>query len=154
MTDKRSFFCDLHLPNAGLPFQAFPASNYDPGAAPPGKQLLHTDCVVEPELAADPFAVRRTLEALWDDLCILFPGMDKKTEFRIPYRTTGCDGLARKPGLTGNYKPDVAAPGIHGLYFAGDTYRGRGLAMNGAARSAMLCAEAILAARHAGAEES
>jgi ribosomal protein S12 methylthiotransferase accessory factor YcaO len=31
------------------------------------------------------------------------------------------------------------------LYFAGDTYQGRGLATNSAARSAMECAERILA---------
>ena len=144
ITTKRCFFSALALPNTGLPFQAFPASTYDPSIAPEGKQLLHTDCVVDREAARDPFTVRRTLEALRRDLDLLFPGIEERTLFRIPYRTDGCDGLARKPGIVGRYKPDVEAPGVRGLFFAGDTYRGRGLAMNGAARSAMLCADRIV----------
>jgi len=42
------------------------------------------------------------------------------------------------------FKPDVVAPGVDGLYFAGDTYRGRGLALNSAALSGRICAEEIL----------
>ena len=144
VTDKRCFFCALDLPYTGLAFQAFPASIYDPSIAPPGKQILHTDCVIDYEDVKDLFTVRAKLEAMWLDLALLFPGIADKVEFRLPYRTVGCDGLARKPGLVGDYKPDVEAPGVRGLYFAGDTYRGRGLAMNGAARSAMLCADRIL----------
>ena len=147
VSEKRCFFSALNLPNAGLAFQAFPASTYDPSCAPAGKQLLHTDCVIDYEDVKDPFTVRRKLRAMWKDLDLLFPGFEEKVEWRLPYKTVGCDGLARKPGLVGNYKPDVEAPGIHGLYFAGDTYRGRGLAMNGAARSAMLCADRILERR-------
>lgn len=145
VTDKRCFFGALELPHTGLPFQAFPASTYDPATAPEGKQLLHTDCVMEPSDVKDPFTLREKLQALWKDLSILFPGIEAKTEFRVPFKTACCDGIARKPGLVGRFKPDVEAPGVDGLYFAGDTYRGRGLAMNGAARSAMMCAERILA---------
>jgi len=144
VTDQRCFFCALDLPHTGLAFQAFPASIYDPSIAPPGKQILHTDCVMDYEDVKDLFTVRSKLQAMWLDLTRLFPGIQDKVEFRLPYRTVGCDGLARKPGLVGDYKPDVEAPGIRGLYFAGDTYRGRGLAMNGAARSAMLCADRVL----------
>jgi prolycopene isomerase len=143
VSQKRCFFSALTLPNTGLPFQAFPASTYDPSCAPEGKQLLHTDCVIDYDDVRNPFTVRRKLEAMWKDLDLLFPGFEGKLEWRLPYKTVGCDGLARKPGLVGNYKPDVEAPGVRGLFFAGDTYRGRGLAMNGAARSAMLCADRI-----------
>jgi len=144
VTDLRCFFSALRLPHTGLAFQGFPASTYDPTCAPPGRQMLHTDCVLDYEEVRDPFTVRLKLEALWKDLGVLFPGFEEKVEWRLPYKTVGCDGLARKPGLVGDYKPDVQAPGVRGLYFAGDTYRGRGLAMNGAARSAMLCADRIL----------
>jgi len=144
VTDKRCFFCALKLPHTGLAFQGFPASIYDPAIAPPGKQVLHTDCVLDYPDVSDLFTVRAKLQALWADLALLFPGIQNQVEFCLPYRTVGCDGLARKPGLVGDYKPDVEAPGVRGLYFAGDTYRGRGLAMNGAARSAMLCADRIL----------
>jgi len=144
VTEKLCFFSALRTPHAGLPFQAFPASNYDPSVAPPGKQLLHTDVVCEYHEASDPFRRRRILEWLRLDLAEMFPGIWEAVEWELPYYVAGCDGLARKPGLVGDFKPKLQAPGIPNLYFAGDTYVGRGLAMNGAALSAMLCADLIL----------
>ena len=143
--DKLCFLTALHTRHAGLPFQGFPASNYSPEVAPPGKQLLHTDLVCEHREASDKFQRTRLLALMWEDLKEMFPGFEAKVEWTIPYYVDGCDGLARKPGLVGNYKPGLRAPGIPNLYFAGDTYRGRGLAINSAARSALECADLILA---------
>jgi prolycopene isomerase len=81
---------------------------------------------------------------MWEDLKEMFPGLEEKLEWKIAYYVDGCDGLARKPGLVGGFKPALSAPGIPNLFFAGDTYIGRGLALNGAAQSAMLCADGIL----------
>jgi phytoene dehydrogenase-like protein len=144
VTDKLCFYTALETPHAGLPFQAFPSSNFDPGVAPEGKQLLHTDVVCEYRQASDPFQRRRILDALWLDLAEMFPGIEDAVEWKVPYYVAGCDGLARKPGLVGEFKPKLQAPGVEGLFFAGDTYIGRGLAMNGAALSAMRCADLIL----------
>ncbi|MBU2552507.1 MAG: NAD(P)/FAD-dependent oxidoreductase [Proteobacteria bacterium] len=146
ITDKVCFYSLLETPRAKRPFQAFPASNYDPTIAPAGKQLFHTDIVCEYEEASQPFKRRRLLELLAEDLKILFPEMESATAWRLPYYVAGCDGLARKPGLVGRFKPELRAPGIDNLYFAGDTYQGRGLATNSAARSAMDCAERIMQA--------
>jgi len=142
--DKLCFFTALKTGRAKLPFQAFPASNFSPAVAPKGKQLLHTDIVCEHREAADKFKRERLLNLVWEDIKDMFPGIEGKTEWRLPYYVDGCDGLARKPGLVGNFKPGLMAPGIPNLFFAGDTYVGRGLAANGAARSAMLCADIIL----------
>ncbi len=139
------FYSAMETPVARHPFQAFPASNFDPGVAPQGKQLFHIDLVCEYEEAASPIRRRRLLQALWEDLGVLFPEMKRLARWRLPYYVAGCDGLARKPGLVGRFKPELKAPGIRNLYFAGDTYQGRGLATNSAARSAMECAERILA---------
>ena len=144
VTDKLCFFTALKTTNAGYPFQAFPASNFDPGIAPEGKQPLHTDVVCEYPEASDPFERRRISGLLWKDLTEMFPGIEDIVEWSIPYYVVGCDGLARKPGLVGDFKPKLQAPGVDNLYFAGDTYAGRGLAMNGAALSAMQCADLIL----------
>lgn len=141
---KRCFFTALETPHAGFPFQAFPASNFSPQVAPEGRQLLHTDLVCEHAEASDGFKRERLLGLLWDDLREMFPGIDQKTEWRLPYYVDGCDGLARKPGLVGRFKPALTAPGVPNLFFAGDTYQGRGLATNSAARSAMLCADIIM----------
>ena len=81
---------------------------------------------------------------MWLDIQEMFPGIDEKVEWKFAYKCMGCDGLARKPGQVGAFKPDIVAPGTQGLYFAGDTYRGRGLALNSAALSGRNCAEKIL----------
>jgi len=141
---KRCFLTALKTKNAGFPFQAFPASNFSEHVAPPGKQLLHTDIVCEHAEASDKFKRERLLNLLWEDLKDMFPGIEKKVEWKLPYYVDGCDGLARQPGLVGNFKPALKAPGIPNLYFAGDTYLGRGLAINSAALSGMKCADLIL----------
>ena len=144
ITGEVCFYSAMETPVARHPFQAFPASNFDPGVAPQGRQLFHVDLVCDYEEAANPVVRRRLLEALWEDLGVLFPEMRQLVTWRLPYYVAGCDGLARKPGLVGRFKPELRAPGIRNLYFAGDTYQGRGLATNSAARSAMECAERIL----------
>jgi len=141
---KRCFVTALKTRNAGFPFQGFPASNFSNHIAPPGKQLLHTDIVCEHAEASDKFKRERLLKLLWEDLKEMFPGIEKKVEWKLPYYVDGCDGLARQPGLVGNFKPGLKAPGIPNLYFAGDTYLGRGLAINSAALSGMKCADLIL----------
>jgi phytoene dehydrogenase-like protein len=142
--EKLCFFTALRTRHAGFPFQGFPASNFSPNVAPPGKQLLHTDIVCEHEEACNKFKRERLLDLMWEDVKEMFPGIEDKVEWRLPYYVDGCDGLARKPGLVGNFKPGLKAPGIPNLYFAGDTYVGRGLAINGAALSGMRCADLIL----------
>ncbi|PKN66987.1 MAG: amine oxidase [Chloroflexi bacterium HGW-Chloroflexi-5] len=141
---KKCFYTALKLKHSGFPFQCFAASNFSPAVAPAGKQLLHTDIVVEHAQAGDKFERGRLLALLWEDLKEMYPGLEEKLEWRLPYYVDGCDGLARQPGLVGNFKPGLHAPGIPNLYFAGDTYLGRGLATNGAALSAMKCADVIL----------
>ncbi len=139
------FLSALKCRHTGLPFQGFPASNFSPEVAPPGRQLLYTDCVIEYPEVSDRFERERQLRAMWEDLREMFPGFEDKLEWSLPYYVAGCDGLARKPGLVGRFKPELTAPGIANLYFAGDTYQGRGLAMNSAALSAMTAADRILA---------
>ncbi|MDD5749073.1 MAG: FAD-dependent oxidoreductase [Actinomycetota bacterium] len=142
--DKPNFLSALRLERTGMPFQAFVPSAFDPDVSPPGKSILQTDCVVEVKQVFDKFELNRLLDSMWEDIKELFPGIEKKIEWKFPYKCIGCDGLARKPANVGIFKPDVVAPGVRGLYFAGDTYRGRGLAVNSAAVSARLCAERIL----------
>ncbi|HOI75673.1 MAG TPA: FAD-dependent oxidoreductase [Syntrophales bacterium] len=141
---RKCFMSALKTKHAGFPFQGFPASNFSPDVAPPGKQVVHTDMVVEHAEASDKFLRERLLAAHWEDLKDMFPGIENKVEWKFPYYVDGCDGLARQPGLVGNYKPGLVAPGIPNLYFAGDTYQGRGLAINSAALSGMKCADLIL----------
>lgn len=142
--DKPNFLSAIRVDNTGMPFQAFVPSAFDPGVTPEGKSLMQTDCVVEVDQIFDKFELERLLASMWTDIQEMFPGIDEKVEWKFAYKCVGCDGVARKPGQVGAFKPDVVAPGVRGLYFAGDTYRGRGLALNGAALSGKTCAEKVL----------
>ena len=142
--EKKVFYSALKMKRCGFTFQACPVSNFSDAVAPKGKQLFHTDIVVEHAQAGDKFERERLLALMLEDMKEMFPGLDEKLEWRLPYYVDGCDGLARQPGLVGNYKPGLQAPGVPNLYFAGDTYVGRGLAINGASLSGMLCADIIL----------
>jgi phytoene dehydrogenase-like protein len=142
--NKRCFFSALTTKHTGLPFQGFPASNFSPRVAPDGKQLIYTDIVCEHSDASDKFKREKLLDLMWGDIQEMFPSIEDKVEWKLSYYVDGCDGLARKPGLVGKFKPGLSAPGVANLFFAGDTYLGRGLATNSAARSAMLCADLIM----------
>lgn len=142
--DKPNVLSSIKMKHTGRPFQGMVPSAFDPGVAPAGKSLLQTDCVVEPGEILDKFELERLLDALWKDLEEMFPGIGDKVEWKFAYKCMGCDGLSRKPGSVGAFKPDIAAPGVRGLFFAGDCYRGRGLALNSAAQSGMRCAEKVL----------
>jgi len=141
--DKPNFLSALSTPRTGYPFQAYSPTAYDESVAPAGRYLLVTDSVCEPWEVEDKFNLMAKMEAHWEDIKEMFGFEDKEVEFAWPYYTTGCDGLARKPGLTGNFKPDVEAPGVSGLYFCGDTYQGRGIGIESACYSSLLCFERI-----------
>ena len=77
----------------------------------------------------------------------MFPNVEQDLLWRQDGFYVGIDGLGRSPGMTGRYRPPVHLPEVPGLYFAGDCYTGRGVGMNAAANSAMICAEEILKSR-------
>ena len=63
----------------------------------------------------------------------MFQFEEGEVDFAYPITPPAATAWPDKPGLTGNFKPDVEAPGVSGLYFCGDTYLGRGLAIEGLA---------------------
>jgi len=85
-----------------------------------------------------------TLSKFWETVKKMFPGFEENLMWKVDGFYVGIDGLARSPDLTGQYKPPVFLQDVPGLYFAGNCYTGRGVGMNAAANSAMICAEKIL----------
>lgn len=142
--DKPRFLSALTTPRTGYPFQGYSPTAYTRDVAPEGRYMTITDSVCEPYEIEDKFNLMPKFEDHWEDIKEMFQFEDAEVEFAYPYFTTGCDGLARKPGLTGSFKPDVEAPGVSGLYFCGDTYLGRGLAIDGACHSSLICFERIM----------
>ncbi|MFB0559623.1 MAG: phytoene desaturase family protein [Candidatus Lokiarchaeia archaeon] len=141
---ETSFKCSPELPHSKTAFQVFAQSNCDETVAPKGKMLISMGAAAKKSQVLDENNRKNLLELIWTDIEEVFPGIAEIVEWNIPGFFIGPDGLERKPGLVGKHRPDIKAPGVEGLYFAGDNYRGRGVGVNNAARSAMICADKIL----------
>jgi phytoene dehydrogenase-like protein len=125
------------------PFAGFMASNVAPSLSPEGEHLFEACCQCDIELGDNPVELEKRLDLLRQDIDDMFPGWEDNanwitTSFRW-------EEPARNPGREGVNRPGAVAPGIAGLYFAGDTVSSRSLpGLECAADSAMICAEAVL----------
>ncbi|MFB0559624.1 MAG: phytoene desaturase family protein [Candidatus Lokiarchaeia archaeon] len=142
--NETSFKCSPELPNSKTAFQVFSQSNCDETVAPKGKMQISMGAALKKSQVTDEKIRNKLFELMWKDIEELFPGISETVEWNLPGIFIGPDGLERKPGLVGKHRPDIKAPEVEGVYFAGDNYRGRGIGINNAARSAILCVEQIL----------
>lgn len=142
-TDSLCHHAVYKLKRTGLPLQFLPITNIDPSIAPKGKHLFIGGCPCELD-TSDRTLMEEKVAAETEDLKELFPGIWDHVEWAIKGTFTGIDGIARRPRCVGIFRPDHKAPDMEGLYFAGDTVRGRGVGMDFAARSGVRCAERIL----------
>ncbi len=138
-----------------VPFYCPVPTNFDPGLAPPGHQLL-TVCAVAPTTDValrDP--PKAWEEAMLDTIRRVVPGLDDHVVFVDRFGTDFIErwigkefGAAVSTGQTpdqvGRNRPPVHAP-IRGLYFAGCNAGGRGVGTELAASSALECVDRIVA---------
>jgi len=135
-------------------------SNYDPTAAPPGKQIVLTGsfCPPSPQMTSEEIAAwaRAGEEILFN----AFPGMDEAIEDKELYTPKDVSNLTREcvlPGVGGETiglgqvvgqcgadKPAIAAP-LRGLFFVGCDAGGTGVGTQQAIESGMHVADAVLA---------
>jgi phytoene dehydrogenase-like protein len=133
-------------------------SNYDPDAAPPGKQILMTGywCPCDPQLSA------KEKKSWWDKgeemLFKVFPDMHKYIEYKegysardvsnltrdqvLPGQGGECIGLGQVIDQAGAYKPSAKAP-VQGLYYVGTDAGGYGVGIHQAVDSAINVADAV-----------
>lgn len=115
--------------------------------SPPGERLITSmACIDHKHLKS-----RQVINKLFDDFEKenedMFPVFKKRlwTERHIIKNPSYAP--LWKPGKVGRYRPDVEVPAVDGLYFAGDTFRGRSIGCDKPARIAMTVTEKILAKR-------
>jgi phytoene dehydrogenase-like protein len=139
-------------------------SNYDPTAAPPGKQLLITGsfCPPSPQLTAEEIAAWATageeiifkafpeLEGAIEDKELYTPKdvSNLTRESVLPGHGGETIGLGQIVGQCGPTKPSIEAP-IRGLFFVGCDAGGTGVGTQQAIESGMNVAEAVLRCHHA-----
>ncbi len=132
------------VPGLGLPLQILGHTNFDDTLAPPGHMIAFIGTPCTPTQARDAKFREASLAKFWEVLNVMFPGFEETVVWKFDGFLVGIDGLARSPGMTGKLRPPVFLKDVPGLYFAGDCYTGRGVGMNAASNSAMICAGKIL----------
>ena len=139
----REFFVLTDGQRCGYPISGFMASNVTPTLAPEGEHLFEVCCQCDYEIGDDRKRLNRTIERLEEDLEEMFPGWRDRVIWRKPY--FHWEEPARTAGRSGVFRPESKAPGVEGLYLAGDTVASRSLpGLECAADSAMICAREIL----------
>lgn len=141
---EQCYLSAWRLPGIDLPLQVFGPTLFDPTRAPAGHMIAFIGACCTPAQALDKKFREKNLAAFWEVTKKMFPAMEDNLLWKQDGFYVGVDGLSRSPGMTGRFRPPVHLPEMPGLYFAGDCYTGRGIGMNAAANSAMICAEEIL----------
>jgi prolycopene isomerase len=134
-------------------------SNYDPDAAPPGKQLVITGtwCPANPQMTEEQNNIwwKKVDEMMFK----VFPEMPDAIEAREGYSTHDvsaltreqvlpgiggeCIGLGQVVGQCGEHKPSVTAP-VRGLFYVGCDAGGTGIGIQQATESGMNVATTVL----------
>lgn len=115
----------------------------EPGCAPEGKHLFTAYLPLTESESHNRELVVKVVRAVPDFLERVYPGFRECMEWELYPVCVKLEGVAKSVTQAGSLKPDVKAPGVEGLYFAGDTARGYGVAMDCACSSGILCASAI-----------
>ncbi len=116
----------------------------DPTCAPEGKHLLTAYLPLTEEESRDRAKVMKVVKAVPEYLESIYPGFKDTVDWALYPMCWKLEGVAKSISQTGNLKPSVQAPGVEGYYFAGDTARGFGVAMDCACSAGINCAAAIL----------
>jgi len=138
----------LDMPHSKLTHQGGIPTISDPTLSPPGKIAFGFSGWGGEGMVGilkDSPKTEELYAKLERDLKLLYPEINESNVIRVSRRKTHpyADGLARSPYFTGKFRIDYESP-ISNLYFAGDSVRTRGVGIDGAARSAILCVNRIL----------
>lgn len=136
----------FELPISKLPHQCSVVSASDPTVAPPGREWISAaGGYLRESVRRDRSKIEAAFEAMEEDFKLIYPEiyqgriLAKRRRFILV-----TDGLRRSPFYTGRHRLPHRAPGVGGLFFTGDTVQSRGVGIDMAARSGILCAGAVL----------
>jgi phytoene dehydrogenase-like protein len=119
-------------------------SALDPSVAPPGKHLLCAYLPMTEKEAHDRRLVQKLVDRLPDFLEAIYPGFTASIDWKLDLVCWKLEGVAKSISQAGTQKVPVRSRHVEGLYFAGDTAKGYGVAMDCAIASGMICAGDIL----------
>lgn len=115
----------------------------DPSCAPGGKHLLTAYAPVTEKEARDKPLMLKACRLIMEYFERRYPGFGKSVDWALFPTSWKLEGVAKSKTQAGTLKAPIEAPGIKGLYFAGDTAKGYGVAMDCAAAAGLICASKI-----------
>ncbi len=137
-------------PRTGLPGFGYLHSELDSGTAPEGEHLFVCGVACDLATVRDRRDLARLMEDFEADIEEMYPAL-KSSSWRVRHVIRNF-GFKARPGLVGAMRPQNEVPEVEGLVLAGDTYRGRSVGLDRAARSGLTAAELVLGRRVIGLE--
>jgi phytoene dehydrogenase-like protein len=119
-------------------------SALDPSVAPAGKHLLSAYLPMTEKEAMNRSLVNKLIQRLPEFMEEIYPGFKASIDWKLDLVCWKLEGVAKSISQAGTQKVPIASEYVKGLYFAGDTAKGYGVAMDCAIASGMLCADEIL----------
>lgn len=118
-------------------------SRIDPSCAPGGKHLFTAYAPVTEKEATDKALMAKACNYIMDYLEKRYPGFKDSIDWALFPTSWKLEGVAKSKTQAGTLKAPVEAPEVQGLYFAGDTVKGYGVAMDCACAAGLICASRI-----------
>ena len=118
-------------------------SQNDPSCSPGGKHLMTAYAPVTEKEARNKDLMVKACKLIIDYLERRYPGFRQSIDWSLFPTAWKLEGVAKSKSQAGTLKAPVAAPGVEGLYFAGDTVKGYGVAMDCAVAAGLICASKI-----------
>ncbi len=119
-------------------------SAIDPYAAPPGKHLYAAYLPLTEKESLDRELVNKLVKRLPEFMEEIYPGFRESIDWKLDIVCWKLEGTAKSISQAGTRKLPVRSEHVDGLFFAGDTAKGYGVAMDCAIVSGMICAGSIL----------
>lgn len=116
----------------------------DPLTAPDGKYLYTAYLPLTEKESLNKVLVKKIVDRLPDFMEDIYPGFKESMDWKLDLVCWKLEGVAKSISQAGTQKVPVKSDHVEGLYFAGDTAKGYGVAMDCAIASGVICAGEIL----------
>lgn len=116
----------------------------DPKSAPEGKYLYTAYLPMTEKESKNRQLVDKIVARLPDFMEEIYPGFKESIDWKLDLVCWKLEGVAKSISQAGTQKVPVKSEHVNGLYFAGDTAKGYGVAMDCACSSGIICASEIL----------
>jgi phytoene dehydrogenase-like protein len=119
-------------------------SMIDKSVAPEGKYLYTAYLPITEKESLDKTLVQKLIKRLPQFMEDIYPGFIDSIEWKLDLVCWKLEGVAKSISQAGTQKVPVRSSHVPGLFFAGDTAKGYGVAMDCAIISGVLCASEVL----------